>query len=455
MRFGKPTWQGRVQARGAAAQVALLVGVLGGSAASAEPGDHIRVGDAVIAPALEAGFEYRSNVYREEVDPQSGANLRVAPGLEIGIEGEDARFSLSSQYEARKQVYVEFDANTVPIALRSTLDQAQATGNLDRWSDFSVDAKASLARQSVVGLELADQALYRNSVVDSELSDSPFLTQFKNALAGQIRLSPTGAVQVKPGGFWTYDDFRVPEFFAFAGLDTNEHEPFNVRNQYGPTLLSAWNFFPNTAWVIDARYAIVQWQADSISSVLADPSGGIVGQPLAKPDSTQIRITTGFRGRITPKLSAELVGGYGQAMYDETSVAVFDPNAAADARTYLLVAQVGWTPSEGSGVGLGYKRDFDDVFFTNFVAYHHIFFQASATLNDRFELLARYGLRLETYGGAVSRTDQFMRASFAGTYRFSDWASFGPTVWWQSRFSSDDLVEYDDVGLLISAGFQY
>jgi hypothetical protein len=432
-----------------------VAGLLLATTAAAEPGDHIRVGDAVITPDLEAGFEYRTNVYHEEENPQGGGNLRIAPGLEVVVEGEDARFSLASEYEARKQVFVEFDPAAIPLAERATLDQAQAVSNLDRWSDFSAQAAASLARQTVIGLELADQIAYRNQVVDSELSDSPFLTQFKNALTGQVRLSPTGAVQFRPGGFWTYDDFRVPEYFGFALQDANEHEPFNVRNTYGPSLSAAWSFFPNTAWVIDAKYAWVEWREDSISSLLANPTGGVPGQALAKPDSNQLRVTTGLRGRITPKFTVDLQGGYGQAIYDENSVVTSDPAAAIDTRTFLLVAQVGWQPKEGSGVSLGYRKDFEDIFFTNYVSYHQVFLQANTVLDDRLDLLARYGIRLESYVGAVTRHDTFMRGSFETNYHFSDWAALGATVWWQSRFSDDELVEYDDVGVLISATFQY
>lgn len=451
MRFPEPIWRGRAKLHREASCLVAGACLTFAGVARAEPGDHIRVGDAVVTPDIEAGFEYRSNVYHEEVDPQGGGNLRIAPGIEITVEGEDARFSFSSEYEARKQLFVAFDAAEVPLEVRGTLDQSQAVSNLDRWSDFSAETSASLARQTVVGLELADQVAYRNHVIDSELSDSPYMTQFKNALAGQVRISPTGAVQFRPGGFWTYDDYRVPEFYGTAGLDANEHEPFNARNTYGPSLSAAWNFFPNTAWVFDARYAWVEWKVDGISSQLANPSAGVSGQTIAKPDSTQLRVTTGLRGRITPKLTVDLQAGYGQAIYGESA----DPAAATDIQTYLLTAQVGWQPKEGSGVALGYRKDFEDVFFSNFVSYHHLFLQANTTLDKKLELLARYGIRLETYSGAVTRSDQFMRGSFAATYHFSDWASLGTSVWYQTRFSSDDLVEYDDVGVLISATLQY
>ncbi|MBA2319829.1 MAG: outer membrane beta-barrel protein, partial [Deltaproteobacteria bacterium] len=77
------------------------------------------------------------------------------------------------------------------------------------------------------------------------------------------------------------------------------------------------------------------------------------------------------------------------------------------------------------------------------------------TLNKKLELLARYGLRFEQYEGALVRNDELMRGSFGATYHVSDWASLGTSVWWQGRYSTDNLVEYEDVGVLVSATLQY
>jgi len=260
------------------------------SVALAEPGDHVRVGDVEIVPELDVGFEYRSNVYHEEVDPQAGGNLRVAPRVGVNAQGEDHQFSFAGEYEARKQLFLTFDPASVPPALAESLDRQVATNNLNRWSDFTADARANLFRQSMVGFEVSDAATYRNNVIDSDFTDSPYMTTFRNKLLGGMRFRPSGAVEIKAGGAWQHDDYRVPEFFTFAELDPNEHDPFNSRNTYGPQADLVWSFFPNTALVFEASYQWLDWRVEQVSSLLIDLMGGVLFDLINKADSMQLRL---------------------------------------------------------------------------------------------------------------------------------------------------------------------
>lgn len=424
--------------------------------AVAEPGDHIRIGNTEVVPDLDIGFEYRSNVYHEEVDPQGGGNLRVAPGLQITAEGEEHRFSLGGEYEARKQVFVAFDETDVPPELGATFDQSTAVNSLDRWNDFTADAAVNLFRASQIGFDLTDKATYRNNVVDADFSESPYMTTFRNAVEGQVRFKPSSAIEIKAGGLWQYDDYRVPEFYRVATLDTDEHEPFNSRNMYGPSLAVAWSFFPNTAFVVESRYLLSRWKFNEVSSQLADPTLGTPGITVAKPDSNSLRIAAGLRGRITQKLRMDLLAGYGTADY--LDAAGLDGGAAATdlsgLQRLIITAQLGYLIREGSALALGYRRDFSDIFFTNYMSSDFIFLQADTRLSD-LAVSARYGVRLERYEGGVTRDDVFNRAALDLGYSLSDWAKLGTGVFYQARYSTDDLVEYDDVGVHLETTFTY
>jgi hypothetical protein len=422
------------------------------SVALAEPGDHVRVGDVEIVPELDVGFEYRSNVYHEEVDPQAGGNLRVAPRVGVNAQGEDHQFSFAGEYEARKQLFLTFDPASVPPALAESLDRQVATNNLNRWSDFTADARANLFRQSMVGFEVSDAATYRNNVIDSDFTDSPYMTTFRNKLLGGMRFRPSGAVEIKAGGAWQYDDYRVPEFFTFAELDPNEHDPFNSRNTYGPQADLVWSFFPNTALVFEASYQWLDWRVEQVSSLLTDPTGGALLDPINKADSTQLRLQGGLRGRISQKLRTDLLVGYGQGRYED-----LDPTSAVDTsglQNFLVTAQLGYLIRPGSQMAIGYRRDFADVFFTNYLSSDFFYLQGETKVS-RVELAARYGLRLERYRGPVSRDDVFGRGAIEGRLLLSDWAKLMGSVLYQSRFSSDDLVEYDDLGLMVGASVLY
>ncbi len=420
--------------------------------AVAEPGDHIRIGNTEVVPDLDIGFEYRSNVYHEEVDPQGGANLRVAPGIQITAEGEEHRFSFGGEYEARKQIYVAFDEADVPPALGATFDQSTAVNSLDRWNDFTADAAVNLFRASQLGFDITDKATYRNNVVDSDFSESPYMTTFRNALEGQIRFKPSSAIEIKGGGLWQYDDYRVPEFFGVALTDENEHDPFNSRHMYGPSLSVGWSFFPNTALVLEGRYLMSRWAVDEIPSQTVDPVLGTPGVTVAKPDSNSLRLAAGLRGRITEKLRMDLLAGYGTADYVGGS-----PAAATDLaglQRLIITAQLGYLIREGSALAIGYRRDFADVFFTNYMSSDFFFLQADTKLSD-LAISARYGVRLERYEGAITRDDVFNRAALDLGYSLSDWAKLGAGVFYQARYSTQDLVEYDDVGVHLETTFTY
>ena len=86
--------------------VGLLAQIWLATGALAAPGDHIRAGDVELVPDIDLGGEFRTNVYRSEVDAVPAANFRIAPGLLVAAEGDDHDFRLGGEWVLRKYFFV-------------------------------------------------------------------------------------------------------------------------------------------------------------------------------------------------------------------------------------------------------------------------------------------------------------------------------------------------------------
>lgn len=410
--------------------------------AHAQPGEHIRAGDAVITPSLSTGVEYRTNVYRAESDTEGGADLRIGPQLEVDLQGSDVEFGLSGQYEIRKYFGELVD--------------------LDRYDNFDLGFTLSALPEKVVGIKIEENATLRNNPVEVFTSEDPYTTQLSNDLQGALMLRPGTALEFGLGGLWSFDDYRVPTGSQVGGL-----RPFNRKNTFGPTFEGAWEFFPRTAFVVDAEYMMVRWQ-DNLVDATGDAS---LGGAVAVPDADLYRVLGGMRGRVSSNLVLVLMAGYGGANYDEASVLddvdetidQADVDAAAvgydadlsGADRLLISTQARYSMGVGQTAAVGYSRNFQDAFFTNYVTYNYISSSLSNRFGSRVGTDLEFGVRFEDYAGEVDRTDIRLVGKADVTVNAADWAQFTSGVWWNQRASTDDLVEYDDFNIHLLATLVY
>lgn len=410
--------------------------------AVAGPGDGIQLGgDATLSPRIAAGFEYRTNVYREEVDPEGGGWLRLAPGLTLGASSKKNEVVLDGEWELQKYLFVE------STDVLSSGDQVK---RLDRFDNFTVDFRGDFLKDRKVGLQLSNTSLLRSTSTDADYSDAPFATQFRDELEGGLRLTPSKALTSEIHGSYAYDEFRLPP------VGDAKPEVFNQRHTYGPVLTGRYAFLPRTAWVLDARVLLFNWTENVVAANPADPGGE---SELNKPDSTHVKVKTGIQGQYTDKVSADLLVGYGVALYDEAGAGGAEAaDAAADVTGLdglLLEAQVRYRTTEKTLLGLGYRRDFMDSWVTNYIRYDYVFAQFSGTVAKSFRPLIRYGIRLEDYQGDLPRNDVVNRLDLGLDWLAQDWAVVGATVGWQQRASSLDDLEYDDVRVGLHATLTY
>jgi hypothetical protein len=287
-----------------------------------------------------------------------------------------------------------------------------------------------------------------------------------------VSLRPGGALSLDVGGRFSYQNIFTPDEASVENLQAN----LNSKTHLGPTVKAKWAFFPKTAFVANYSYSRLDW-AENLVVAKGDNTGtDTIGDWLAVPDGTAHKAWGGILGRFTERVVLNLSGGYARFTYDEASVVDFasevglsgsdgEVNAAsvgfdADATgipdSLLLVAELEWTPSIASQVTLGYRKDIQDSWFTNYVSYHYGFLRYQGLLASRMGLEGEFGYRLEKYVGEVTRDDQLVQVKGGLAYKANEWLQVGLKGFWVRRLSpSSPLAEYDDFGGTLELGFDY
>ena len=409
--------------------------------ALAEPGDHIKLGaNTELAPDLDVGFQYRSNVTQNPTDPQGGLNLTVAPGAQLKYETPGTRVTLTGDYKIIKY-------------FTSRLSRA------DQFNDFDINFDGAFLKDRPLGFYLKERpSLVNNN--SGQLGNTPFHTRFRNALSGGFQIRPGPVLQFDLGGQFEYDNIQVPPGSTSAATDTRG---FNSRIGGGGQLKSEWRFLPRTSIVLDADFTHYDWQQNVVAE-------GDLGTVVALPDSNHFRIMPGLRGRLTERVVVAAQVGYGSASYSEKSITdacpgqpdCSDPAAAGfDAKLtgverLLAVLQVQFEIAEGRSVSVGYRKDFDDVFFSNYMAYNRLYGTVKSDFGTRVSTSATASFRQESYRGEISRNDVFVDVGGDVSYSLREWASLSGGLTYQQRVSpSATNVQYVDVQPRVLMTFTY
>lgn len=419
------------------------------------PGQHIRAGDAVIVPDIDLGMEYKTNVYEgANNDWGGGANLRVSPGIRIETKAPELAFTLSGEYKLRKYFQQKF-------------------ASADRYTDFDLSAKLQARKRHSLGFNLSDSASLTNDPVEMEgairNTGQAYVTRMRNHLIGGVVLRPGQAMEFTLGGIWNFDDYQVPQ-----GAQITGNRFYNRRQAFGPSIDARWTFFPRTAVVVRSSYVINRWDDNWVLAVNDStlPNQPTFGTHLGMPNSVHFKIDGGIQGRFTNHLVLTLRGGYGSAKYDEQSViddasdeTVQDASELTEAAGFfvdadgldklLVQTELRYELTPDSSVAVGYQHDFEDSWFTNYVAYDRIYGQLIARLGSHLGMRGEGGVRLEDYSGEESRDDIVIRVGGDLTYYANDWAALTAGARWDERASTSNLVEYDNVRFTAMATFTY
>lgn len=429
-----------------AASLALLSGY--SLPAYAGAGDHVALGsNGSFAPSIGAAFDYRTNVYRSEVDPSPAGSFALIPGFDLTAGSNDHALKLHGDWTARKFVFVG-----VPEGEEADVEGVSRATTLDQFNQFGAVLGAELFQQDSIGLTLNNQARLVNNSADADFSQTPFVTQLRNALDGGLRFRPGDVLTLSTLGQFTYDQFSVP---AVDGQST-----YNSRLVYGPELSVNYSFLPKTSFILSGEYNLHRWDQTAVAVEDGQTIGQLQGE-LGLPDSNHLKVRTGLQGAVTEKVRLDLLLGYGSALYlgDDSGVTKVDAGLSSGPtglERFLVATRLDVEiASPGTGVGIFYLRDFMDSFFTNYVAYQEVGASAQAMVADRLQPSLKFTARPETYVGDLSRSDVLLRLSNNYRVVLADYASMDAGFGWQQRASSDILVEYDDWNVRVAANFVY
>jgi hypothetical protein len=435
----------RIAGSGTIACLSLIM-LSAASPAFAQPGDHIGTENVQLIPSLMLTTQQRSNVFLQEGvigggdEIVSGTNLRIQPSLSFKAENSDVMFSSSVGYTARKYF------------------QSEIT-NLDRFRDFDVRGDVDLLRQSVVGLKLRDTFQINGFESEADKADDPYIQILSNDFGARLAIRPGSSLDIDAGGDVNIDNYSGPSGSNASFVRTGQ----NDRLGYGPAVDIKWRFLPKTALVGNFSMEWFSWE----NNVVAPSGDDTVESYIGIPDGRILRAEGGIRGRFTERLVLGLTAGYGTAIYDETSVtsATNGDQVSGDfgqdlqgLQGLLLGADLSYSPVDSQSFTLGYRKDFQDVFFTNYVAYNRLNFTYSGTFADKFKIDVASNYRLENYDGEVDRSDHRILNSGTFTYVATSYLDVSLGAGWRRRASADALnpdIEFDDVDVRLALRVTY
>jgi hypothetical protein len=376
--------------------------------AHGKPGEHIKAGNALLKPSLDVGMEYRTNVLQKPSDAVGGPNIFLQPGFDVETKTADTHFTLTSLYTLRK--YFQEDLTRA-----------------DRYTDFDLGASVNVMRSSVIGFRLNDRATLRN---DNNLV--ALHSNLHNGLATQMAIRPGPVLELRVGGLWDYDRYMVPS--SGLGQSDGSSSLLSQRNTVGPTFEAEWRFFPRTAFILDSSYSYYFWTNES------------AGQ--SNTNTRQGRIRAGLRGRLTERLVISALLGYGGGKYTDT--------VKISGLTGLLAeAQVKYSFNKKHQLAVGYQKNFQDVYFSDFVSFNRVYSRYHGEFSPRFAADLVVYANFDEYKGAVTRSDLFLDTSLNLVFKANKWVSVTTGASWKHRDSTDRLVSYDDVGIQAFLSFDY
>jgi hypothetical protein len=430
---------------------------VGTGVAWAEPGDHIRSGNLEIIPSVEMRAQRRSNVYLSEgessdtdgnevgLKEESGSAVRVHPSVVVEVKGAD------------HQLEMNFDYNMV----RFLEPEHQ---NLNRYKDLEFGLVSRLLSKSPVGLKFSERYHIAGRETEAVQSNSAYINHTMNQTGARISVRPGSSLELDLGGVFAYDKYDV------SGDTSNTGNPtLNSRLGYGPVVDLAWTFFPRTAIIAGYEQSWFSWENNLVDTQGDGLTASEFGSSLGIPDGSLWRSSLGLRGRITEKVVLGLVAGYGQMDYDEDTVSGQGSEGNAKSQGYdrdlnglpeglTGLVELGYHPADSQTITFGYRKAFQDVYFTNFVDFHNVFFRYESLFAEQVGAKVTAGYRYEQYVGEVNRDDHVLNLGLDMAYHATKWMDVGGGVLWQQRGSADGShgdVEYDDTTINLGLVFTY
>ncbi len=426
--------------------------------ASADPGDHVAVGTATVTPGVDMGTEFRSNVYRLHTNEVAASAFLFRPRIAVENRNSDFVFLMSGSLSMRHYYFSQKSDNP-----------AYEKSNLNRYNDTDATASLHLLPTNLIGVKVTEDFQNDNLNTESVWSDKAYISHLISDTSVDLSIHPGAALFVDVGGHLEANQYRGNPGATFAGNQIR----LNNRLAYGPQIYGKWTFFPRTALIIDGGMEWFNWSENILNSLNASnrlaPEDNEIGDRLAVPDGREWRASASLIGRINNRLVINVSAGYGQIDYDEQSVLDRAAQLAGAEGIDEVDPSEGWgqdlkgldgllgtvqftvAPLPQHNLTLGYSKDFEDSWFTNYLSYHYAFARYNALIASRWSVSLEGGYRFEDYVGEVERADHFVRTTGNLSYNANEWMNISFSGGWKRRASwaghpsgALPTIEYDD-----------
>ncbi|MEN9785903.1 MAG: hypothetical protein RLZZ299_1167 [Pseudomonadota bacterium] len=443
--------------------------------ASAGPGDHVRIGPSEWTPGVSSGVEYHSNVFLADGllnEEEPGVAFRTVPSVKVALDSRAVAMAFEGSWFLRKYLDI-------------TPDNGLEATNLDRYRDAQARLELLALRQHRVSLRVDDRFQISSAPgqLESAVAGSDAnISLLTNDLRAGISLRPGSALDVSGLFALGTNRYDVPE-----GLTSDGQANLNDRLTYGPQGDVTWKFLPRTAFVLRGGMHWLDWDQNMVRTLGASAGAGSFGTYLAKPDATKWWSSTGLRGNITDRLAITTEFGFGQMTYDEASVLDaaqgLGPDAVAEARSasaaYARDLDSVWDgvtadlkvayamgaieDDRGQTVSVGYRKDFRDAFFSNYVVSHALNTRWDGDFGRVLGAHAAFDVRSDAYVGEITRDDLLLSAEVGGSVTVADWFALQGAAGWRQRACGDPTcedgrfygIQYDDVYAQCSLSVSY
>ncbi|MBM4372597.1 MAG: outer membrane beta-barrel protein, partial [Deltaproteobacteria bacterium] len=312
---------------------------------TARPDLGFHAGGFVIRPELVLSTEYNTNLfYADEDDPDDPTPawiLRVIPGLQLQTPTHSVIVvNANGAFEYRKYFGEE--------ALVNRLSSLGGVAGL----------RAVFFPRSVVSVTISEDFRRLMERRNSETTTSWDRNFNKAGLDVDIRPGG-GAMGVRVGYSF------VSDYFVETLGDWGDLHRHDIHLRY------SWRFFPFTALLVEGGVELNDY---------LDKDQGYYGELT---DSTPVRVRAGVNGFITKTLAAMLMVGYGNSLHAKRDVAtgeVTNRGENASYNSFLADARVSWRATPSTLLQVGYRHDFRDSLFSNFVTYDRVYANAQQRL---------------------------------------------------------------------------
>lgn len=419
----------------------------------AEAGDHVHLGQAELIPSVQLATEYQTNPYLEEgtaTDPlDPGLSLKLRPNLQLNYSTNDLKLAAGAGWGMRQYL-------------------TPGLSGLNYYSDFDTLFNMNALPESNVGFKLTEDLRNRARASDvgneEKLAEADVigateanLKRLTNQTLAMIAWHPGGALTLDVGGHF------LLERYTFPYESVPDGQPLaNQKLGYGPDLELQWRFFPKTAMVLTGQLEKFDWTPN------VRVSGADGSKVTGKADGLSVQGLLGVRGRVTDKISVNVMGGYGHIRYDEDSVAGQEGAGSLDLTALgtdltgldglIVVGEGSYTPTQDHAFTLGARKEFADSYFTNYLDYLNLYGRYQGKYFDRLGVVGEVAFRMEDYVGVTNREDNYLRARLDFAFRTTTFLDLGLGAIYSGRTNTDGTnpdVDYKNLLLVFGATFTY